>query len=303
MNAETSKKESAAPAAAAEAPKMAEAPKPEMSAPAAEEAEPAEAKMASAAPAPDAKSESKPESKPEPKPEAKQEAKPEAKTEAKPEMKSETRPQPKAEAKPGEDAVKVEAWRDSEGLRLTFTFPSVTPAASFRRGDTVWLMFDSTVRSTSSRSAPRAARSSARSAGCRWRRGRRSASASTARRCIARPPTSAQRRVLDALLRRQGAEPAAAPDGGAQHHRSRARQCRGAARQSRPAASAGRSRCGRHAAGRHRTAADPRLHQAAGFRRLRAARYRPWRRDPAKLRRGRRRDRAPTRSSSASPAG
>ena len=58
---------------------------------------------------------------------------------AKPEAKSET----KAEAKPTEDAVKVDAWRDSDGLRLTFTFPSATPAASFRRGDTVWLIFDS----------------------------------------------------------------------------------------------------------------------------------------------------------------
>ncbi|WP_024517970.1 hypothetical protein [Bradyrhizobium sp. Tv2a-2] len=39
--------------------------------------------------------------------------------------------------------VKLEAIRDSEGLRLTFTFAKATPAASFRRGDTVWLVFDS----------------------------------------------------------------------------------------------------------------------------------------------------------------
>jgi len=43
------------------------------------------------------------------------------------------------------DAVApVEAIRDSEGLRLTFGFDQPTPAALFRRGDTVWLVFDST---------------------------------------------------------------------------------------------------------------------------------------------------------------
>jgi hypothetical protein len=58
---------------------------------------------------------------------------------AKPEPKSETKP----EAQSTEAAVKVDAWRDSDGVHLTFTFPSATPAASFRRGDTVWLIFDS----------------------------------------------------------------------------------------------------------------------------------------------------------------
>lgn len=60
---------------------------------------------------------------------------------AKPEIKPEAKAEP--EAKPTEQAAKVDAWRDSDGLRLTFTFPSATPAASFRRGDTVWLIFDS----------------------------------------------------------------------------------------------------------------------------------------------------------------
>ena len=41
-------------------------------------------------------------------------------------------------------AAPVEAIRDSEGLRLTFGFDRPTPAALFRRGDTVWLVFDST---------------------------------------------------------------------------------------------------------------------------------------------------------------
>jgi len=37
----------------------------------------------------------------------------------------------------------VEAIRDSDGLRLKFSFAGPTPAASFRRGDTIWLVFDS----------------------------------------------------------------------------------------------------------------------------------------------------------------
>jgi tetratricopeptide (TPR) repeat protein len=44
----------------------------------------------------------------------------------------------------GEGAVLVETRRDSEGLRLMFSFGTPTPAASFRRGDSVWLVFDST---------------------------------------------------------------------------------------------------------------------------------------------------------------
>src|SRR6185312_3165091 len=66
---------------------------------------------------------------------------------AKPKAQAKLQPKPEAksaEAKSSEEAVKVDAWRDSDGLRLTFSFPSVTPAALFRRGDTVWLVFDST---------------------------------------------------------------------------------------------------------------------------------------------------------------
>jgi len=48
-----------------------------------------------------------------------------------------------SEAQPVETGARVEALRDREGLRLTFSFPAPTPAASFRRGDTVWLVFDS----------------------------------------------------------------------------------------------------------------------------------------------------------------
>lgn len=39
-------------------------------------------------------------------------------------------------------AASVEARRDSDGLRVTFTFAQPTPAALFRRADTVWLVFD-----------------------------------------------------------------------------------------------------------------------------------------------------------------
>ena len=38
----------------------------------------------------------------------------------------------------------MDARRDSDGLRVTFSFAAATPAALFRRADTVWLIFDST---------------------------------------------------------------------------------------------------------------------------------------------------------------
>ena len=50
---------------------------------------------------------------------------------------------PPAEAKAGNGEAAVEARRDSDGLRLTFSFPAATPAALFRRADSVWLVFDS----------------------------------------------------------------------------------------------------------------------------------------------------------------
>ncbi|WOH79374.1 tetratricopeptide repeat protein [Bradyrhizobium sp. BEA-2-5] len=57
---------------------------------------------------------------------------------------------PKAAAAPSPPAVDartvgkpaVEAQRDSDGLRVTFSFPAATPAALFRRADTVWMVFD-----------------------------------------------------------------------------------------------------------------------------------------------------------------
>jgi hypothetical protein len=50
-------------------------------------------------------------------------------------------PPPQAEAG---DAALVDARRDGDGLRLKFSFGTPTPAATFRRGDSVWLVFDST---------------------------------------------------------------------------------------------------------------------------------------------------------------
>jgi len=41
-----------------------------------------------------------------------------------------------------ERQAEVDAQRDSDGLRLTFSFPAATPAALFRRADTVWMVFD-----------------------------------------------------------------------------------------------------------------------------------------------------------------
>jgi tetratricopeptide (TPR) repeat protein len=46
-------------------------------------------------------------------------------------------------APPAEPTIaSVDARRDSDGLRVTFPFEVATPAAAFRRGDTVWLVFD-----------------------------------------------------------------------------------------------------------------------------------------------------------------
>ncbi len=54
---------------------------------------------------------------------------------------------PAMSAQPKESVEKnktasVEARRDSDALRVTFTFAAPTPAALFRRADTVWLVFD-----------------------------------------------------------------------------------------------------------------------------------------------------------------
>jgi tetratricopeptide (TPR) repeat protein len=53
--------------------------------------------------------------------------------------------EPQSESKAGDKAAAVDAVRNSDGLRLTFTFAAATPAALFRRADTVWLIFDSTL--------------------------------------------------------------------------------------------------------------------------------------------------------------
>lgn len=42
----------------------------------------------------------------------------------------------------GDKAGTVTAQRDADGLRVTFSFAGKTPAALFRRADTVWLVFD-----------------------------------------------------------------------------------------------------------------------------------------------------------------
>ena len=52
---------------------------------------------------------------------------------------------PPAEARAGAKSAArsaVEAQRDSDGLRVMFSFPGATPAALFRRADTVWMVFD-----------------------------------------------------------------------------------------------------------------------------------------------------------------
>jgi tetratricopeptide (TPR) repeat protein len=50
----------------------------------------------------------------------------------------------KASDKPSDSAALVGATRNTDNLSLTFAFATATPAALFRRADTVWLVFDST---------------------------------------------------------------------------------------------------------------------------------------------------------------
>jgi tetratricopeptide (TPR) repeat protein len=56
----------------------------------------------------------------------------------------ETKAAERASEKAGDSAASVTATRNSDGLNLTFDFAAATPAALFRRADTVWLVFDST---------------------------------------------------------------------------------------------------------------------------------------------------------------
>ncbi|MBR0709509.1 tetratricopeptide repeat protein [Bradyrhizobium liaoningense] len=51
-------------------------------------------------------------------------------------------PPVEAPAVPQPAVAGVEARRDSDGLRVTFPLQVSTPAAAFRRGDTIWLVFD-----------------------------------------------------------------------------------------------------------------------------------------------------------------
>ncbi len=52
-------------------------------------------------------------------------------------------PAPLPEERSGVSLAPLTASRDSDGLHLTFSFPVPTPAALFRRADTLWLIFDS----------------------------------------------------------------------------------------------------------------------------------------------------------------
>jgi hypothetical protein len=49
------------------------------------------------------------------------------------------------ESRPSDKMAAVDAQRDSDGLRMKFSFATMTPAALFRRADTVWLVFDQTI--------------------------------------------------------------------------------------------------------------------------------------------------------------
>lgn len=75
---------------------------------------------------------------------AKEPVKEESKEAIKEAPKEAPKPAPaEAQAAPPPPVASVDARRDSDGLRVTFPIPVATPAAAFRRGDTVWLVFDS----------------------------------------------------------------------------------------------------------------------------------------------------------------
>lgn len=61
---------------------------------------------------------------------------------AKPAMEAVKPASAEAPAAPQPTAASVDARRDSDGLRVTFPIQVATPAAAFRRGDTIWLVFD-----------------------------------------------------------------------------------------------------------------------------------------------------------------
>ncbi|UWU96086.1 tetratricopeptide repeat protein [Bradyrhizobium sp. CB1015] len=107
----------------------AEAPKP-AAAPAAEAAQPPEGPKEAAKPAPPAPAAAAVET---------------AREIAKEPVKDAAKDAPKvapAEAPIAPTIASVDARRDSDGLRVTFPLQVATPAAAFRRGDTVWLVFD-----------------------------------------------------------------------------------------------------------------------------------------------------------------
>jgi tetratricopeptide (TPR) repeat protein len=129
--------ESAAPAASANAPALAAAP------PQAMEFLP----PASETPAQKPSSEVVPEQKMPAAPEAKMPAPPSteppvAAAEVAPKMPPPA-PAPQPEVKTGGNTSPLGAGRDGDGVHLTFSFPAATPAALFRRADTLWLLFDS----------------------------------------------------------------------------------------------------------------------------------------------------------------
>ena len=152
---------------------------------------------------------------------------------------SSLRPMPPPEMKSADGPASVSARRDSDGLRLTFSFSEATPAALFRRADTVWLLFDSTkpidvepirgqggaviaevsvVAAGEGAGDPHASQPSAN--GGAHRRG------------------SAGRHELDGHFRRRDANADATAGGDTKHRRSHACQCQPAVAEGRPSASA-----------------------------------------------------------------
>ena len=197
-------------------------------------------------------------------------------------------PPPESGAK--DKPAAVEARRDSDGLRVTFSFAAPTPAALFRRADTVWLVFD---HANPIDIEPIRAKGGA-VIGDVSRLPLEKGQAIRLRLNDRNPSLESEGRADEpswTLTFADRGHDAAAADRAAEHYRSRARQCHRAAGQSRCDAPAGRSRRRRYAVGRHRAASDPRSSQAAGFRRTIVLEIRSRRGRAPELRRYQRRGR------------
>ena len=176
-------------------------------------------------------------------------------------------PAPLPEERSGVSLAPLTASRDSDGLHLTFSFPVPTPAALFRRADTLWLIFNSKKPIGVEKIRGQVGAVIADVGVLPLEKGqaiRIPQSTAIARAC---QRGSAGRHDLDAHHRRYGADADTTARGDTKYRRAVACQCHRTAPQGRPASSVRRPGRRRHLDRGYGAAAGPRARQAAGFRR------------------------------------